>query len=119
MLERRILTANKAHNVQVQNSRRRTANRLALGTTDQVIVVCKTVPGHGAGLAGHIIVAGDVEHVAVGDPVPGCPGTFSEMNGLTHQQLSALSAAYNDDFGVVTGDNLSTRREKFRNFVCM
>ena len=82
-------------------------------------VIFKSQPGHGVGLPGHLIVAGDIENVVVGDPVAGFPGTHSEINGLTHAQLSMLAAAYNEDFGVVAGDNLNERREKFRTFVCM
>lgn len=87
--------------------------------TNELMGILKSVPGHGQGLPGDIIPQVNGQPIPVGNPVPGFPATQAELNALTSLQLSELAMLYNDDFGVLAGDNLGTKLHKFRMFVTM
>lgn len=106
--------------MQAYNSRARVQNRHLLDTTvhqSNLIALQKDVPGMGAGLPGHPMQPPHVQDVAVGTVPPGFPPTGEALLQLTHPELSRLSEAYNDDFGIVATDGHAARVAKLRSWV--
>jgi hypothetical protein len=60
---------------------------------------------------------GFVVAVAVGAAPPGFPATTTDLQELNHGQLQGLSIMYNDDFGVLPGDDEATTRNKFQSWI--
>jgi hypothetical protein len=53
-------------------------------------------------------------------PPPGLafPASSTAALLLSHHELALLASFYNEDFGIVIGDQLAHRHEKFIQFVC-
>ena len=79
-----------------------------------LVALRKETPGLGPQLPGpgHIGVLPAV--VPVVGAVPGAifPARLDLLMSLGHQQIRTLSIWYNDDFGIIAGDNISQRRTK-------
>lgn len=80
--------------------------------------LCKIIAGLGpplpGGAGGAGLIAPTVGAV-VGAPFP---GTVAALNAITAAQINVLARLFNDQFGIVAGDGLLERRQKFRDFVC-
>ncbi|KAL6071632.1 Protein kinase domain-containing protein [Balamuthia mandrillaris] len=55
---------------------------------------------------------------AVGVAIPLFPATVAAVSSLSHAELNGLSILYNESFGIVAGDPVALRREKFRKWIC-
>jgi len=64
-------------------------------------------PGAGAVPIGHPFAVG------VPIPSPPFPATVAALDGLSLAHLDTLAVVYNEDFGIVGGDNAATKRRKF------
>lgn len=111
----------------------RRQNRLSFGPGNNeysLIAPLKIVAGYGAGLPPH---PNDNNHaqnpinvahlpnpvLTVGAAVssPLFPITRERLGKMTYDDLSLLSALYNEDFGIVAADNLGARKTKFQDFL--
>jgi hypothetical protein len=70
------------------------------------------LPGGAAGGAG--LMAPPVGAV-VGAPFP---ATVAALNAITAAHLNTLARLFSDQFGIVAGDGLPKKRQKFSDFVC-
>jgi outer membrane murein-binding lipoprotein Lpp len=77
----------------------------------------KTTAGIGPGLHDYVVNLPAGTPVANGDSFPDFPTNRDEIQSLSLHQLSALSAFYCDDFGILNRDSVGTRRIKFENFI--
>jgi hypothetical protein len=60
---------------------------------------------------------GFVAAVAIGASPGNFPATTQALDNLTPAQLNGLAIMYNDDFGVLAGDNVTVTRNKFQSWV--
>jgi len=79
----------------------------------------KEVAGFGPGLPGAVAPAPGVAALAIGAPIPSppFPANVAALRHLTNNQLAHLSVLYNDTFGIVAGDLVQVRLEKFERWV--
>ena len=73
----------------------------------------KEVAGVGPSLPGHLVPDPGNGNVGEMIPINFFPPNLSHVYELTHDQLSTLSRWLNEDFGIIEGDLIATRRHKF------
>ena len=79
-----------------------------------LVALRKETPGLGPQLPGPGHLGVQPAAVPVVGAVPGAifPARLDLLMSLGHQQIRTLSIWYNDDFGIIAGDNISQRRTK-------
>jgi hypothetical protein len=84
---------------------------------DRLFPLRKTSAGIGPGLCGHNAALPANVPTAIGETFPLFPAYKKDVDVLTYEQLSALSAFYCDDFGILDSDTLYERRSKFEQYI--
>mmetsp|Transcript_14870 Transcript_14870/g.21449 ORF Transcript_14870/g.21449 Transcript_14870/m.21449 type:complete len:242 (-) Transcript_14870:440-1165(-) len=115
------LTANQQENqlalqalkAMILNERSR---RLNMASPHTIIALRKENQGWGDQLPGGFGNVPAYPAHALGQQCPFYPANYVELTGLSNVDLGNLSIYFNDDFGIVAGDNLAARRAKFRRF---
>ncbi|TDL22525.1 hypothetical protein BD410DRAFT_839606 [Rickenella mellea] len=79
----------------------------------------KSTPGDGRNLAQPLLTAGvHLPPAAAAANVGAFPPAFNgDPTSYTHQEIINLIVFYNDAFGIVVGDVLTTRRNKLREWM--
>ena len=77
----------------------------------------KTIAGVGVGLPvvpSHPLV---IPPLPLYSASPLFPTTVSALNDISHEHIHRLSISYNEDFGVVNGDNEAAIKRKFTEWI--
>jgi TolA-binding protein len=101
-------------NIRAFNANRRAYTSQA---TDAALVpLAKVEADVGAGLPGYPPQLPGPP--TIGDRPPFFPGTLGALRALTKQQISNLTAYYNEDFGMEAGDTVPVLIQKVESWLC-
>lgn len=106
--------------VYVKNQRAWNRNRnVCTAGTGPLTAIAKTVPGVGLGLPtppNNPRAAPPA--LAVGVTPPNFPANLANLGSLEKKDIHQLAIQYNEDFGILAGDQVSVCRQKFQEWIC-